>query len=115
MKWFQHQSNAHRDLDTEPLIEELGLEGYGFLWITYELVADKGKNYRIKERKDWKNYLKRTSKLPQEKFEKFLSTLVKLDLINEKAYNKGDLYAPKMKKYSDDYTKRIRRESEPSS
>jgi hypothetical protein len=40
--------------------------------------------------------------------------LAELNLINQLALNKGDLYIPKMRRYSDDYTDRVRRVYEQS-
>jgi hypothetical protein len=109
MKWFQHQSDSHMDLDLQTIREEFGCEGYGFYWICGELVAHQGKNYRIKSQKDWKKALKNISRLTEKKQKIFLDRFSTLDLINKKSYEQGDLYMPKMKRYSDDYTKRSRR------
>lgn len=110
IKWFQHQSNSFSDLNVQPFVEEFGMEGYGFWWRTCELVAEKGSNYRIKAAKNWKEYLKSVSKFPTEKCERMWDKMAYLDLIDKKAYSKGDLYQPKMKKYSDNYTKYLKRD-----
>jgi len=115
MKWFRHNSDSNSDMGLEAIIENFGMEGYGLYWLCCELVAHQGENYRIKSAKGWQKAIKKRSKLSKEILLKILKEFSTIDLINEKAYNQNDLYMPKMKKYSDDYTKRVRRVSEQSS
>lgn len=39
MKWFKHQTASHTDEKLALLQAEFGLEGYGFYWLTLELIA----------------------------------------------------------------------------
>ncbi|MCF7835805.1 MAG: hypothetical protein K9M15_01655 [Candidatus Marinimicrobia bacterium] len=111
MKWFQHQSESLINLKLQEFIDEFGMEGYGFWWRTCELVANQGKNYRIKETKKWKKALKIFSKLPEEKIESMLKQMATLNMICKKSLDKGVLAVPKMAEYSDEYTKKVRRVS----
>ena len=40
MKWFRHDSNAHRDAKLKRLRIRYGMEGYGLYWHCLELVAE---------------------------------------------------------------------------
>jgi len=109
MRWFQHITTSNQDLALKEIIEKYSMTGYGLYWICAELVGSQGKNYRIKGEKNWKKALKDLTKLSEEELKTILDEFSTLDLINKNAYKQGDLYIPKMKKYSDDYTKRSRR------
>jgi len=111
MKWFQHFSTAHRNLKFQPLLAKFGWKGYSWWWIICELVAEQGKNYSIKGSKGWENYLKKTFQISDKKLEEFLNILVASGLISENEFKKGNLTIPKMKDYSDDWTKKLRRNS----
>ncbi len=112
MKWFQHMSDSHQDLNVEPLIEKYGIEPYGLFWLLCELVGRHGVEFKIKQDRGWQTIARNRSKLPEERFKSYCDELANLDLINKKAYEIGDLYIPKMANYSDDYTKKVRRVSE---
>jgi len=105
MRWFQHHSNAYTDIALREIIAEFGTEGYGFYWMCCELVAQQGKNYAISTKKNWKSALALISTLSQKKIEELLAKFASLELISEKALNHGTLSVPKMKNYSDNYTK----------
>lgn len=114
MKWFQHQTHSHTDLALRDIMADFGMEGYGFYWICLELIGQQGDNYRLNGVKSWQKALKDISKLDDKKIDKLLNRFSELNLICRKSMNKGELYIPKMKNYSDDYTKKIRRVSEHS-
>ena len=40
MKWFKHDSNAHRDAKLKRLIMAYGMEGYGLYWYCLEEIAN---------------------------------------------------------------------------
>lgn len=103
MKWFQHQSNAHRDFNVEPLIDKYGAEGYGLFWFCAEMVAEKGDEYYTIKDGFWKLYLQKNSKVATERIEDILEEMNKCGLIE---YKDGSISIPKLEKYSDDYTRR---------
>lgn len=39
MRWFKHLTHAHEDEKIAVLIDEAGLEGYGFWWLMIEILA----------------------------------------------------------------------------
>jgi len=112
MKWFQHQSNAHRDFNIEPFVDKFGMEGYGLYWICAEIIAEKGDVYQISEKQGWKRYLISRSRFPEGKVDEMLFEMAELNLIDKNNFKKGILHMPKMSRYSDDYTKKVRREYE---
>lgn len=109
MKWFRHQSDAYTDFALREIIAEFDGYGYAIYWHCLELVAQQGKNCRLKAPTKWQKQLVLTLKVSQGKVDKVLKKLATLNLINERALNRGDLYIPKMRTYSDEYTKRVRR------
>ena len=40
MKWFKHDSDAHRDAKLKKLIMSYGMEGYGLYWYCLELITN---------------------------------------------------------------------------
>lgn len=108
MKWFQHRTDSYTNLKHLEIREEFGLEGYGFFWLCCELIGQQGDGYRLKNSKNWLKALKTSSNLSEEKIKKLLQKFAEVGLINSKALEKQELYIPKMKDYSDDYTKRLR-------
>jgi hypothetical protein len=114
MKWFKHETDAHSNLKLQSLITKYGSEAYGYYWSCIELVGFQGVNYRVKSDKDWKIYLKKFLEIDLPKQETYLSYFAQSGLIDKKALSKGDLFVPKMKERSDDYTNKVRRKSEHS-
>jgi len=113
MKWFQHRSDSYSNFKLRKLIEERGLTGYGFFWVCCELVAQQGEGLKITSEKFWRGALASASGLRSDHVERLLLALAELSLISEEALkNEGALYIPKMKEYSDDYNRRVRRVSE---
>ena len=108
MRWFQHRTDSHTNLKHREILTDFGLEGYAVYWICLELVGQQGTKYRLNGSKSWRKALKDITNLSQEKIEKLLLRFGELGLICHKSLQKGDLYIPKMREYSDDYTKRIR-------
>ncbi len=109
MKWFKHQSDAYSDFKLQEIIDEFGAEGYGLYWILLELVAQQGRSYRINSKQNWEKAAKRISKIPEKELNDILTKMADIWLIDKNSLNKGILYIPKMKKYSDDYTSKVRR------
>ena len=61
MRWFKHMTNSIDDEKISRLVDECGLEGYGFFWRVLELIAaqvdDDGKNYCSYSKRAWCNKL----------------------------------------------------------
>lgn len=109
MKWFKHESDAHTNLKLQRVLDQVGVEAYGYYWICVELIAIQGENFRLKSEKNWKNYIQKMTGLLVERQEKYLPVFVQEGLIDKKANKHGDLYIPKLAERSDDYTNRMRR------
>jgi len=73
------------------------------------MVAQQGHLYRLSSGKNWEKNVQIITGLSKEKTKRILAKLSDLGFIDKKELNRGTLYIPKMKKYSDDYTKRVRR------
>ena len=114
MKWFRHESNSHKNLKFQSLIDKFGWEGYGFFWILCELVAEQGKNYRIPPTKNWKKYFFSNLNISEEKCDELLKEMANSNLISKISLNKGILFIPKMKDYADNYTSRLRTNTVPN-
>lgn len=111
MKWFKHFSDAYSNIKMQHLIAEVGMSGYGFFWVTCELVAQQGDNFRIKSEKNWKKVLSHITGEKIETCDKFLSMFAEKNLIDKKALENNDIFIPKMGSYSDEYTDKLRRVS----
>ena len=90
------------------------MEGYGVYWVCCELVAQQGDDYHLNGN-IWLRALIRISKLEEDRIKEILGRFSELALICDKSLLQGILYIPKMAKYSDDYSKRVRRVSEDGS
>lgn len=114
MKWFKHETDAHTNLKLQVVIEKFGMAAYGYYWVCDEIIGLQGENFQIKSSKSWKNYLKKMTGVDYSKQEEYLDFFGEMNLIDRKALKKGHLSIPKLEERSDDYTKRLRRESEPT-
>jgi len=109
MKWFKHQSDAYTDFKMQDLMDDFGASAYGLYWILLELVAQQGRSYKVNSKQNWEKAAKRISKIPEKELKEILAKMGDLSLVDKSSLNKGILYIPKMKKYSDDYTAKVRR------
>jgi hypothetical protein len=91
------------------ILRKHGLEGYAICWILREMVAKEGEKYRLKAEKDWKTTLCELSCKSVSQVDEWLNYQAEINAIDRKALEIGDLYIPKLKEYSDDYTKKLRR------
>lgn len=117
MKWFKHMTCSGTDEKLAIIIDELGLEGYGFYWRLLEIVAEK---LDAKGEPNCCYSIKRWSKifgLYPKKFLKILERFEKLSLIFCKTFEKHsekfsetsekilEISIPNLLKYRDNYTK----------
>ena len=118
MRWFQHFSDAHKNLKLKALVSSYGWESYGLWWILCELCANSGKseeNWCLEAYKEWKKEVRRITGVEYRRLNRILKKMAKVHLIDENELKKGNLSIPQMKEYCDDYTDRVRRVSEQSS
>lgn len=70
MKWFKHDSDAHRNQKLEDLIALYGVEAYGVYWIILELIAEKmDKSNKCSLRLETKKWARKCN-ISLKKFEK---------------------------------------------
>lgn len=111
MKWFKHMSDSRFNLKLRPVIAKFGMEGYGVYWSCVEMVAQQGCDSRIKGEKEWRNALLMDTRVAEKKLDDILEFFASSKLIDEKALKNKDLFIPKMRDYSDEYTDKVRRKS----
>lgn len=106
MKWFCHMTSSANDEKLSALMDEYGLEGYGFWWRVVEIVGtyvdEKGKHSVKLSPKKWGNLLGISPK----KFQTLAEFCANLELIfikNDK--NIIEISIPNILKYCDTYTK----------
>lgn len=112
MKYIKHLTDSHSNDKMRLILRKHGLEGIAVCWICRELVAKDGERYRIKAEKDWKTTLVEITKLTTERIDEMLAYQAEVKAISIKALQDGDLYIPKLREYTDEYTKQLRREYE---
>ena len=108
MKWFRHMTCSGDDEKLASLIDDLGMEGYGFYWRLLEIVADKldAKNETFCQfsPKKWGNFFQFSPK----KFQKFARILAEKQLISVEISEKFiKIDIPNLLKYRDNYQKNL--------
>lgn len=106
MRWFKHLSTSRNDEKLSILVDDLGLEGYGFWWMTLEIIAENSTESSFSvcySAKKLANFYGTTVK----KCTYYLLHMKKLGLISlEKNEKLITLSCPNMAKYRDEYTRR---------
>lgn len=115
MKWFQHWADSHTNKKGRKILRNQGIEGYAIWWICREMVAKEGKNYRLSASDEWKKTLIEVSGKNGEALAQILKYHAEIGAISSNALKTGDLYIPKMKEYSDNWTKKLQRDSRDTS
>lgn len=106
MKWFKHMTGSMDDEKLSAVIDELGIEGYGFYWGLLEIVADKldasnDTTCQFSAQK-WGKFFRFSAK----KFQKFAQILAENHLISlENSENFIKIDIPNLLKYRDNYQK----------
>ena len=108
MKWFKHMVSSYDDEKLSAIIDELGMEGYGFYWRMLEIVAEKldakGETYCQFSAKKWGNFFQFSPK----KFQKFVRILAEKRLIFVETTEKLiKVDIPNLLKYQDNYQKNL--------
>lgn len=109
MKWFKHFSDAYTNFKLRELLCTHGVEAYGLYWLCLELVAQQGKQFRIKKEKSWKKTIIFWTEMEEARVDELLDAFADLNLIDKKQLKMGVLSVPKMQEYSDEYTNKLRR------
>jgi len=111
MKWFKHFADSYSNFKLQNVLSELGTDGYGLFWICVEIVAQQGVNHQIDAKKSWKKVLAHIARKSEQDIDKSLQLFAEYNLIDKNGLNKGNLYIPKLRSYSDEYTDKVRRMS----
>lgn len=112
MKWFKHMTCSGDDEKLSAIIDELGMEGYGFYWRLLEIVAEKldqkGETSCQFSAKKWGNFFQFSPK----KFQKFAQILAEKRLISVEISEKFiKIDIPNLLKYRDTYQKKCEHSS----
>jgi len=112
VRWFKHMTDMHTDPFIEELIEEYGMAGYGYWCMLLEIYArecgtDPGKKCNFSSK-----ILRRKLRISSTKVEQFLNfCATKAKLLCNFSSTFVELQIPKMRTYSDDYTRKVRTNS----
>jgi len=110
MRWFKHLSTSWHDEKLSRLVDEHGLNGYGFWWRLLEIIShqldEKGKTCCVFSPRMWSKHFGISVKT----FRKFSQTLLSLDLICWREWDTLiEISVPNLLKFRDEWTKRKQR------
>jgi len=107
MRWFKHLTDSWHDEKLSMIVEEHGLEIYGFWWRLLEII---GKQMDATDRTNCRYSVKVWGKfcgISPKKFQKFAETLNENELIILKNGQKfTDISIPNLLKFRDEYTRK---------
>lgn len=115
MRWFKHMTASYDDQKLSLMVDELGMEGYGFWWRMLEVVArelepgqEPACEYSLRK---WGEFFGFSAK----KFEKFAKIFQKFEIFqiifSENGKNTVRVCIPNLLKYRDEYSERKARKS----
>jgi hypothetical protein len=107
MRWFKHMSNSRQDEKLASLMDELGLEGYGFWWCLLEIIAqgvdEKSKTAAVFSARRWGSMLGISAK----KFQTYAGFCARLGLCRWENFEKRVVIdIPNILKFRDEWTER---------
>lgn len=79
--WFKHDATARTDLKIKTLLAKYGWEGYGWYWLTIELLRSED-NYKLPYDEDTFEALALDMNCPTEKAQEYIDYLVKKKLLS---------------------------------
>lgn len=112
MRWFKHMTCSFNDEKLSAVVDELGMEGYGFWWRILEVVAEKmdeNGEYSVSfSSKKWGNFFGFSAK----KFENFARIFQKNRIFDvEFSENQVIVFIPNLLKYRDEWSRKKARNS----
>lgn len=112
MRWFKHMTCSFNDEKLSAVVDELGMEGYGFWWRILEVVAEKmdeNGEYSVSfSSKKWGNFFGFSAK----KFENFARIFQKNRIFDvEFSENQVTVSIPNLLKYRDEWSRKKARNS----
>ncbi|MCH5277739.1 MAG: DUF4373 domain-containing protein [Desulfovibrionaceae bacterium] len=107
MRWFKHLTCSFNDEKLARMVDELGMEGYGFWWRTLEIIAEKmdenGEHFASFSPKKWGNFYGFSAK----KFENFVRIFQKNKIFQvEFSENCVTISVPNLLKYRDEWSRK---------
>ena len=107
MRWFKHMSNSFDDEKLSAVIDELGMEGYGFWWRILEIIAEKMDEKEdcsaVFSTKKWGTFFGFSAK----KFENFVKIFQKNKVFKADFFEgQVKISIPNLLKYRDEWSKR---------
>lgn len=107
MRWFKHLTDAHSDEKMASIMDDCGLEGYGFYWLIAEIVA---KQMDSSDKCDATYSLPQWSRLCYSHHHKVSNLLGKLEvtglIATERVDGKIKVIIPNLLKFRDEYSKK---------
>ncbi len=112
MRWFKHMTLSFNDEKLSAVVDELGMEGYGFWWRILEVVAEKmdeNGEYSVSfSPKKWGNFFGFSAK----EFENFARIFQKNRIFDvEFSENQVMVSIPNLLKYRDEWSRKKARNS----
>ena len=112
MKWFQHETDAHKHPDLELIMDEFGSDGYLGYFGTLEIIGRFCDKYmRLPLEKVPKNQISKRLRLKEDTLDKIWQFMAKRNALSSNLLKKGVLHAPGLRKRADEYTKKLRTKS----
>ena len=112
MRWFKHMTCSYDDTKLSAMMDELGMEGYGFWWRILEVIAEQmdetGNCFCTFSAKKWGNFFGFSAK----KFRNFVGIFQNLKIFEvEFSGNAITVTIPNLLKYKDDWSRKKARNS----
>jgi hypothetical protein len=113
MKWFRHMTASHDDEKLALLQAEFGLEGYGFYWLTLEIIAkqmEPGSDKTFVEYPIaiWRKFYGFSPK----KLRKFAEFCSEFEIFSVEFFEKSmSIDCPNLLKYRDEWSKKVSKKS----
>ncbi len=83
MKWFRHESRAHRDAKLQKLVMRYGFEGYGMYWYCVENICDSIEPRLTFELEADSEILAHVGRIDSRRVEEIMRYMVHLDLFEQ--------------------------------
>lgn len=112
MKWFKHDTDTSDDIKIKRLEEEFKNDGYATFFKILEIIGKEGEKFRLSLEKYPKKWISDKCHISEETLTKILESMGKIGLLCRKSLSNNILYIPNFRRRADDYTKRLRRNSE---
>ncbi len=113
MKWFRHQTDSHTDEKLALLQAEFGLEGYGFYWLTLEIIAKQMEPGSDKTFVEYPiSFWRKSYEFSSKKLRKFAEFCSEFEIFTIKFSEKSlTIDCPNLLKYRDEWSRKKNKNS----